>query len=353
MKYINKKFWKNKKILITGHSGFKGYWLCNYLKILGCQIYGISHKKNKKFNYRNIIKKEFIFNIKNQQKLKLTINNIQPDIVFHFAAQSLVSEGYKNPTETYLSNLIGTSNLLQLCADNNKIKSILIITSDKCYKMRNKLYSFNEYDELSGNDPYSASKACQEIITWSFAKSFFHNNKKFNIASCRAGNIIGGGDFSLNRLLPDIIMSIYKKQKLLIRNPSFLRPWQHVLEPLTGYIILAQNLSKNSKKYSQAFNFGPNKSSIVSVKVILNIFREFHKSLKWRIVKPNIFKESKYLSLNISKSKKYLNFKPNLNLFKSLKLTYEWYDSFFVKKIYHSKITQEQIQNYLNNFYEN
>ncbi len=211
---IDKNFWKNSKVLVTGHSGFKGFWLCNYLKILNAKVYGVSLEKNKYFNYKNIVEKQFFINLTNKQKLNKIINEVKPTIIFHFAAQSLVSEGYKDPTNTYLSNLIGTSNLLEICKKKKTIKSLLIITSDKCYKIRKTIYPFKESDEISGDDPYSASKACQEIIAWSFAKSFYHNKNKYNIATCRAGNIIGGGDFSKNRLIPDIIKSLFLNKKL-------------------------------------------------------------------------------------------------------------------------------------------
>ena len=185
---------------------------------------------------------------------------------------------------------------------------------------------------MSGEDPYSASKACQEIISWSYAKSFFHEKKIYNIATCRAGNIIGGGDFSKDRLLPDIMSSVFKKKNLLIRNISYLRPWQHVVEPITGYIILAQKLSSNKKIFSEAFNFGPNKKNIVSVGKILKYIKLINPLIKWKIQKKTSFYESKYLSLNINKSKKILKFYPNLNILDGLKLTYDWYLQFYKKK---------------------
>ena len=351
MKKINNNFWKNSKVLVSGHTGFKGYWLCNYLKLLNCKVYGISLKKNDFLNYKGLVKKEFHFNIKNEKKLKKKINEIKPKVIFHFAAQSIVSEGYKNPTNTYISNLIGTSNILQICKDKSYIKSILVITSDKCYKIKNNLYPFKEIDEISGADPYSASKACQEIITWSYAKSFFHNKYRFNIATCRAGNIIGGGDFSKDRLLPDIFCSLYSKKKLLIRNISHLRPWQHVLDPLTGYIILAQKLSSNDKKYSEPFNFGPEKNNIVSVAKILGLIKKINSSIKWKIIKKKHFHESKYLSLNIKKSKNILDFYPNLKLLDGLRLTHDWYYKFYKTKTNLNRLTQSQIKDYLNKFY--
>lgn len=351
MKKIDKNFWKNSKVLVTGHSGFKGFWLCNYLKLLQSKVYGISLEKNKELNYKNIIEKEFFFNIKNKNKLERVINKVKPKFIFHFAAQPLVSESYKDPGTTYISNLIGTSNILQICKDKKNIKSILIITSDKCYKIKNTLYPFKENDELSGDDPYSASKACQEIISWSYAKSFFHKKKNYNIATCRAGNIIGGGDFSKNRLLPDIMLTLFKKKNLLIRNITYLRPWQHVVEPITGYIILAQKLSSNKKKFSEAFNFGPNKKNIVAVGNILNHMKKINPLIKWKKLNKTSFHESKYLSLNINKSKKILNFYPNLNIFDGLRLTYDWYFQFYKKKVDPKKITQIQIKYFLNKYY--
>ena len=352
MKKIDKNFWKNSKVLVTGHSGFKGFWLCNYLKILNAKVYGVSLEKNKYLNYENIVEKQFFVNLSNQQKLDKIIREVKPKIIFHFAAQSLVSEGYKDPTNTYMSNLIGTSNLLEICKNKKNIKSLLIITSDKCYKIRKTIYPYKESDEISGDDPYSASKACQEIISWSFAKNFYHSKNKYNIATCRAGNIIGGGDFSKNRLIPDVIKSIFLNKSLLIRNISFLRPWQHVLEPITGYIILAQKISTNSKKYSGAFNFGPNKKNIVSVGSVLRLIKKINFSIKWKVIKVKKFNESKYLSLNNNKSKRILKYYPNLDLLHGLKLTYNWYENFYKKKKNPIDFTQSQIKYFLNLFYE-
>ena len=245
------KFWMNKKVLVTGHTGFKGGWLSLWLSHLGADVLGYSLKPNVKKNFFNAVNlsneiNSIIGNIKDYNKLKKVINKYRPEIIFHMAAQPLVIDSYEDPRNTYETNVMGTLNILEAIRSDKGTKAFINITTDKCYLNNSSKKDFIESDPLGGHDPYSSSKACSEILTSSFRDSFFKNKNNTNIATARAGNVIGGGDWSKNRIIPDILNSIYSSKKINIRNPLSIRPWQHVLEPLYGYMLLAEKLySKN------------------------------------------------------------------------------------------------------------
>ena len=246
-------FYKNKKVLVTGATGFKGAWLCYWLVMLGAKVYGIGYNPNKNKNLFYSLKlnkkiKLKLFDIRNKKKLESFVKTSKPTIVFHLAAQPLILESYKKPYLTYTVNTLGTLNILETVKNNNTIKSLVCITSDKCYESNNSTKGFKETDKLGGEDPYSGSKASAEIMIGTYQKSFF-NEKKCGIASARAGNVIGGGDWSENRLIPDSINSIMKNKTIYIRNPNFNRPWQHVIEPLYGYLILAKKCISISYRF--------------------------------------------------------------------------------------------------------
>ncbi len=353
-KYKNlRNFWKNKKVLVTGHTGFKGSWMCIMLNLLGAKIYGYSLKPEKTslFNQSkcsNFLKKNFYSDIRNEKKLYKIINQVKPEILFHLAAQPLVTEGFENPIDTFNTNIIGTLNVLNSIKKCRSIRSAVIITTDKVYKTKNINRFYSENDELGGVDPYSASKVCAEIITNSFIKSYYsktiHENK---ISSARSGNVVGGGDYAKNRLLPDIIKSINSNKKLKVRNPNHIRPWQHVIEPTFGYLKLAQFQYDNKlKKIDASWNFGPNKKSFVKVIDIINKISKV-KNIKIKINNKIKFSETKVLKLNNSKAKKYLKWKPKWNLNKCLNNVIEWNERF--KKSNNAKeICENQIINYLN-----
>ncbi len=327
---FDKRFWKNKKVFITGHTGFKGTWLSIILNLLGAKIYGYSLKPRKKslFNQTNINKSlnsSTIADIRNFSLLKKKIHQFKPDVIFHLAAQPLVLESYKNPKNTYETNIIGTVNLLETIKKINSVKSVVIITTDKVYKINKKNVKYGELAELGGNDPYSASKASVELIVNSYIKSFFNDNKKKTVIStARSGNVIGGGDYSVNRLLPDIIQSIDLKKKLIIRNPKSIRPWQHVLEPLIGYLILAEKqFKKILPKNEINWNFGPSNSNFKKVIEIVKIVKKIS-NFDYTIKENKKFKETDILKLNSSKANKKLNWTSSISLKDTLKLTIEW-----------------------------
>ncbi len=342
-------YYKNKKILITGHTGFKGIWLTNILNFLGAKVYGISlddlNKKNfNKLTYGKNIN-SYYFNILNKTKLNNLFRKIEPDIIFHLAAQSLVKKSYKFAVKTFETNFNGTLNVLSVSEKLKNLKSLIIVTSDKCYKNINDNKSFVETDPLGGDDPYSASKAAAEILFNSYLKNFLIK-KKMGAASVRAGNVLGGGDWSEDRIIPDCAKKIIQSKKIIIRNPNSTRPWQHVLDVLNGYLILAMMLDKNPK-YSGNWNFGPKNKSNISVKKLVKYFLKYMKSKNniHYLVRGNKYKEKINLNLNSSKSNKILKWKNKYNTDQTLKLTASWYHDFMING-YNKEIIIKQINNF-------
>ena len=267
MNKMDQSFWRNRKVLITGHTGFKGGWLTKILHSLGSKIVGVSNTDMGPLSLYNILGlnsrlsnthyglNQFI-DLLDENSLQTVFQKFNPEIVFHLAAQPIVINSYKEPHLTHQTNFIGTLNILEASRKNANLSVFISVTTDKVYHNNGDIFSFRETDALGGHDPYSASKACADILTQSYFKSFF-NELNIGVASARAGNVIGGGDWAENRLIPDIVRSAHSNEKLVIRNPSATRPWQHVLEPLSGYILLAQKLHENPQKHSSPINFGP------------------------------------------------------------------------------------------------
>ncbi len=345
-----KKFYKNKKVFVTGATGFKGSWIVKWLELLGAKVYGIGYlpNDNKKFFYSLGLNKKRNFkivDIRDSKSLKKTINTIKPGIIIHMAAQPLISASYVNPHFTYSTNAIGTLNVLQIVNNSKYVKSLVCITSDKCYKDSFSTKGFKENDQLGGEDPYSGSKACAEIIVKTYIESFF-KKKKIGVASARAGNVIGGGDFSQNRLIPDSVLSLKKKRKIFLRNPKFNRPWQHVLEPIYGYLILAKKLYENPRRYEGAYNFGPENNTLTTVENIVKKIIKFWGHGTYKINRKSMYYEQKNLQLDITKAKKILNWKPVLTIDESVKFTISWYKRFFIDKENSKKITIDHINEY-------
>jgi CDP-glucose 4,6-dehydratase len=347
-----KKFWKGKKVFITGHTGFKGSWLVIFLNMLGAKIYGYSlpEKKNSffsKIKNKNILKKNYYSNICNLNKLDRALRITKPEIIFHFAAQSLVSESFKNPYETFNTNFSGTLNVLN-SIDKRYVKSIIITTTDKVYKFKNSNHKFQENDDLGGVDPYSASKVCVEILSNSYIKSVFKNQnlcKKISIV--RAGNVLGGGDISKNRLVPDIIRSLNSKKRLIVRNPNHVRPWQHVIEPIYGYLLLAELQYKNKIKIeNRSWNFGPKEKNFLKVKSIVEKFKS-NSLLSHSFKNDKKISETKVLKLNSHKAKKNLKWLSKWDVDEIIKKILEWNDE-NTKKRDLIAISEKQIKEYLN-----
>ena len=349
---LSKNFWIGKKVLITGHTGFKGSWLSLWLIKKGASVYGYSLSPTvetslfKSLNLENYAKKQklnyqsFEGDIRNKDLLRKKIKEIKPDIVFHLAAQPLVMESYENPIYTWETNLIGTLNLLESLNSTEKKCAIVIVSTDKVYENKEWEYGYREIDKLGGHDPYSASKAGMEIAIQSWRKSFCgnmpHQNKYISIASARAGNVIGGGDWAENRIIPDIIRGFINNKKIDIRNPDSNRPWQHVLDPLNGYILLAENLYslKNNTEinFESAFNFGPSIQSNVKVKVLVDLIKN-QIPVKFNFLNTNQEKhESKLLFLSSEKARRSLGWEPKLKFNKALEMTLSWYESYIKDK---------------------
>jgi CDP-glucose 4,6-dehydratase len=345
---------KKKKVLITGHTGFKGSWLTMWLNILGARVIGISNNFPSSPNHYkllNLDKKILSKNldIRNLESLKQFVKKHQPDFVFHLAAQSIVKTAYENPMQTWSTNTIGTINVLESLRQLKKKCVAVIITSDKCYENLEIKRGYHENDRLGGKDPYSASKASADIAIRSYVNSFFsHKKNKVLIATARAGNVIGGGDWSSNRLIPDCVRSWSKKKKVIIRSPNSTRPWQHVLEAIYGYITLAINLNKNSSLHGEAFNFGPLNHQNYKVASVIKLMKRYWKNVSWRMHKNNfkIFKESSLLKLNSHKSKKTLKWRSVLTFQENISLVANWYKNFYLNSKETYKLTSSQIELY-------
>jgi len=334
------KFYKNKKILITGHTGFKGSWLSQILLNWGAKVSGIALRPNTKpslFQFLELEKKirNNFCDIRDLKKTSEIIKREKPEIVFHLAAQSLVRDSYDDPLYTFETNIIGTANILQAIKEINTVRAAVIITTDKVYENKESGLPFKENDKLGGYDPYSASKAAAEIVISSYIKSFFNPtgyNKKHRtlVASARAGNVIGGGDWQKDRLIPDIIRSVFeRKEKIIIRNPGAIRPWQFVLEPLYGYLLLARELDKGKKAFSGAWNFGPRDKNYLTVEKLTKKTLELLGQGSYGIKRDYIKHEAGLLRLDSNKAKKILNWQSTLDIDQILKFTCKWYNTFY------------------------
>jgi CDP-glucose 4,6-dehydratase len=350
---VKHNFWKNKNILITGHTGFSGGWLSQILILHGARVSGISLKsksKNYIFELFKLKKKmrSYIFDINNSSKLKKTICAIKPEIIFHLAAQPLVNQGYKFPYQTLNTNILGTVKILEVIKKTNFTKSLVVVTSDKCYENKENKLFFKEHFNLGGDDPYSASKACQEIVTHAYYNSLL-NKKKIGISTARAGNIIGGADWSKGRLMVDIADAIKKNKKISIRNLEAIRPWQFILDVLHGYMQLAKKMYRDPLKYSGTWNFGPpkNKKEFAKVSDVINIVDKIlKKKLYIKVISPP-FKEKINLFLDSTKSNRVLKWKKKINLKNSIKLTINWYTFFYNNKTNDIiNFTNKQIKKY-------
>ena len=345
-------FWEGKKVFITGHTGFKGAWLSYVLKLLGSKVYGYSLKPDSRYSFFELLKmnkgffqKNIYANILELKKIKKEIKKAKPEIVFHLAAQALVGKSYKKPLETHNINYIGSLNLLNSCLNQKSIKSIILITSDKVYNI-NKKKKFKETDRLGGLDPYSASKASAEIAISSFARSFF-DFKKVGIATVRSGNVIGGGDWGEDRLIPDIIKSCKNNKLMLVRYPNAIRPWQHVLEAIFCYLDIAKNMYLNKNNQFTSWNVGVNEQNWTVIKII-KLFQSQFPNLSYKLIKKKKFLETKILQLNNKKFSKNFKWRPVLNISKAINFTIDWYKFFLDKKIYNLKnITESQINFFL------
>lgn len=338
---LNKEFWNKKRVLVTGHTGFKGSWLSLILSNLEAEVYGYSLEPPTNpslFEEARIneLMNSHIGDIRNFDNLLQVIKTVKPQIVIHMAAQPLVRESYKNPVDTYSINVMGTVNLFEVVRSVPGIKAIVNVTTDKCYENREWYWGYRENEPMGGYDPYSNSKGCSELVTSAYRNSFF-NSQDYSkhgvaLASARAGNVIGGGDWAEDRLIPDFIRAITLSNEVKIRSPYSIRPWQHVLDPLAGYLLLAERLYNDGPKFAEAWNFGPDDTDARNVGWISEKFSElWGEGFSYSIDKDPQPHEATYLKLDCSKAKAELGWYPRWSLEKALESTIEWYETWFSK----------------------
>jgi CDP-glucose 4,6-dehydratase len=355
MEQLFEGVYKNRKVLITGHTGFKGSWLCILLHKLGADVYGYALEPPtipSLFVEANIDEfvTSYIGDIRNLEYLQEVMNKVQPEIVIHMAAQPLVRESYNNPVETYAINVMGTVHLLEVCRNTLSVKAIVNVTTDKCYENQEWHWGYRETEPMGGYDPYSNSKGCSELVTSSYRMSYF-NPKDYSkhgvaLATARAGNVIGGGDWADDRLIPDFIRAITKGEEVKIRSPYAIRPWQHVLEPLTGYLNLAAKLFSEGSAYAEPWNFGPEDSDAKNVEWITStICKLWGENASFSIDNNPQPHEANYLKLDCSKAKAELNWIPKWNIETTLKSIVEW-NKCFLKGESMRNITEDQIEKY-------
>ena len=348
---LNMTFYKNKKVFITGHTGFKGSWLCKILINAGAEVIGYSLQPPTKPNLFTISNIEnsmlsTIGDIRDLPNLKKAFDEAQPEIVFHLAAQPIVRDSYKNPVYTYETNVMGAVNILECIRNNSSVKSFLNITTDKVYHNKEQIWGYRESDILNGLDPYSNSKSCSELVTYSYKESFF-SDRQIAISTARAGNVIGGGDFAIDRIIPDCIRAAEKNEQIIVRNPNSIRPYQHVLEPLFVYLMIAQKQYQDSK-YADCYNVGPNDYDCITTGELVNLFcKKWGNNQSW--INKNIEgpHEANFLKLDCSKLKSTFRWNPQFNIEEAIEKTIEW-TKIYLEKGNIKKCMDNQIKNYQN-----
>lgn len=332
---MNQSFWKSKKVLVTGHTGFKGSWLCLWLSKMGADVVGYSldaPTEPNLFSVANVASgiTSVYGDVRNLDELMSVVSTNQVEIIFHLAAQSLVKAGYKNPVDTYATNVMGTVNVFEVARKVASVKCVLNVTSDKCYENKDEIREYKETEPFGGKDPYSNSKACSELVTYAYRHSFF-TDKRIAIASARAGNVIGGGDWADYRLVPDVVRSMFHKSSIKIRNPEAVRPWQHVLEPISGYLKLVSLMWEDADNFNEGWNFGPSDKDSRSVRWLLGkIGESVSQTLGWESgYSSNEHHEAQYLQLDSSKANQRLGWYPKLSIDDAVKWTMEWYERYF------------------------
>lgn len=329
---MNSKFWSGKNVLVTGHTGFKGSWLSLWLQRLGAKVTGLAlgpPTKPSLFEVANVADgmTSFVGDIRDQSVVQSVFRRSNPEIVIHMAAQSLVLYSYDNPVETYETNVMGTVHVLEACRQSTAVKAAVMVTSDKCYENKEWVWGYRECEPMGGYDPYSSSKGCSELVTSAYRQSFFNQGgHQAAIASARAGNVIGGGDWAVDRLIPDFMKAMLENKTFIIRSPSSIRPWQYVLEPLNGYLMLAENLYTDKSYFSEGWNFGPDQSDARDVQwIIRHISELWGESAEWQLDENPRRHEAAYLKLDCSKATTKLGWEPLLTLPETLQWIVAWY----------------------------
>lgn len=348
---VDPKFWQNKRVFLTGHTGFKGSWLSLWLQSMGATVKGFALQPPTQpalFEQARVAQgmESVIGDIRNLEAITSAMTTFNPDILIHMAAQPLVRLSYREPVETYATNVMGTVHVLEAARRCDHLKAIVNVTTDKCYENREWVWGYREDEPMGGHDPYSNSKGCSELVTAAYRSSFFNTTGSAVLASGRAGNVIGGGDWAEDRLIPDILRAFEKQQPVLVRNPMATRPWQHVLEPLSGYLILAEKLYTEGKSYAEAWNFGPRDEDVQPVEWILNHMTEhWGEGASWQLDTNPQPHEAQLLKLDISKAAARLKWRPRWSLAHTLDSIVDWQQAWLQGEDMHQK-TLEQIYHY-------
>ena len=335
---VNKSFWESKKVFLTGHTGFKGSWISLWLQSMGAIVKGYSLEPNTKpnlFTEANVeenMESEF-GDIRDLKKISKSMFDFNPDVLIHMAAQPLVRLSYQEPVDTYTTNVIGTVNVLEAARSCSNLKAIVSVTTDKCYENNEWDWGYRENEPMGGHDPYSSSKGCAELVTSAYRRSFFNSEESASLASARAGNVIGGGDWADDRLIPDILNAFEKSEPVVIRNPLSTRPWQHVLEPLSGYLVLAEELYINGDNFAEGWNFGTKDEGCKPVNWILDkMVANWGVGASWELDKNNNPHEAGFLKLDCSKAANRLKWQPKWSLQETLELIIDWHQVYLKKE---------------------
>jgi CDP-glucose 4,6-dehydratase len=353
---VSPSFWSDRRIVVTGHTGFKGSWLCLMLRHLGAQVTGYSLPPPTTPNlYTEAAVADTLGSVEGDvrdvESVRGCLARAHPEVVFHLAAQSLVRRSYAEPLATYSTNVLGTANVLEACRNSPGLKAVVIVTTDKCYLNREWVWGYREDDALGGYDPYSSSKAAAELVTAAYRQSFFnaesYSSHGVAVASARAGNVVGGGDWAEDRLIPDAIRAFSKGEAVALRNPQATRPWQHVLDPVSGYLVLAERLIRNGPEAAEAWNFGPWNDEAMTVGWVMDyVCREWQTGARWVLDESAHPHEGRQLRLDCSKAVERLGWRPRLSLTQGLDLTLEWYKAHARRRDLPA-LTRAQIKDYL------